>query len=143
MEDLTNILEPEDELNAEQLKKYVSGEISPDEMHIVEKQMADSEFVNDAVEGLQAISSKQKLDNYVDQLNKNLHQHLISKRQVKDKRRIKDISWIIVAIIVILLLCILAYIVVKMQHEKQTDKNSISVQWLFKNNEHNKGSFIL
>src|SRR5437764_6581608 len=109
MKDFTNILESDDELNEEQLKKYVSGETSTEEMHAVEKQMADSEFVNDAVEGLQAISSKQRLDDYVNQLNKNLHQHLISKKQIKDKRKIKDVSWIIVAVIVILLLCILAY----------------------------------
>jgi hypothetical protein len=142
MEDLTNILEHSDELNEEQLRKYVSGETSAEEMHAVEKQMADSDFVNDAVEGLQAISSKQKLDDYVNQLNKNLHQHLTSKKLIKEKRRIKDLSWIIVAVIVILLLCILAYIVIRMQREKQIERHSISVQHFFKNNS-NTSSFIL
>jgi hypothetical protein len=118
MEDLTNILRPDDQLNEEQLKKYVSGETSPEETHIVEKQMAGSDFVNDAIEGLQAISSKQKLDDYVNQLNKNLHQHLISKKERKNKRKIKELSSIILTIIIILLLCILAYIVIKMQREK-------------------------
>src|SRR3954466_9043061 len=107
MEDLTKILEPGDELNEEQLKKYVSGETSKEEMHAVEKQMADSDFVNDAVEGLQAFSQKQKLDDYVNQLNKNLHQHLVLKKQTKEKRKIRDLSWIILAVIIILLLCIL------------------------------------
>lgn len=115
MEDLTNILRPDDQLNEEQLKKYVSGETSPEEAHVVEKQMAGSDFVNDAIEGLQAISSKQKLDDYVNQLNKNLHQHLISKKERKNKRKIKELSSIILTIVVILLLCILAYIVIKMQ----------------------------
>jgi hypothetical protein len=135
MEDVTNILEPDDELNEEHLKKYVSGEASPEETHAVEKQMADSDFVSDAVEGLQAISSKQKLDDYVNQLNKNLHQHLISKKQIKNKRRIKELFWVIVAVIVILLLCILAYIVIKMQREKQTERHSISVQHLLKDDD--------
>jgi hypothetical protein len=142
MEDLTNILGPDDELNEEQLKKYVSGETSPEEMHVVEKQMADSDFVNDAVEGLQAISSKQKLDDYVNQLNKNLHQHLISKKQIKNKRKIKYLLWIIVAVIIILLLCILTYIVIKMQREKQIERHSISVQHLMKNNDNNGDLFI-
>jgi hypothetical protein len=137
MEDLTNILQPDDELNEEQLKKYVSGETSPEEIHTVEKQMADSEFINDAVEGLQAFSSKQKLDNYVNHLNKNLHQHLAAKNQMKEKRKMTDLSWIIVAVIVILLLCILAYVVIRMQREKQLEKHSISVQYLFKDNKHN------
>jgi len=135
MEDVTNILEPDDELNEEELKKYVSGKASPEETHAVEKQMADSDFVSDAVEGLQAISSKQKLDDYVNQLNKNLHQHLISKKQIKNKRRIKELFWVIVAVIVILLLCILAYIVIKMRREKQTERHSISVQHLLKNDD--------
>src|SRR6476620_12803466 len=99
MEDLTNILGPDGELNEEKLKKYISGEASPEETHFVEKQMADSDFVNDAVEGLQAISSKQKLDDYVNQLNKNLHQHLISKKERKNKRKIKELSSIILTIV--------------------------------------------
>jgi len=143
MEDLTNILQPDDELNEEQLKKYVSGETSPEEMHHVEKQIAGSDFVNDAVEGLQAFSSKQKLDDYVSQLNKNLHQHLTTKKERKEKRKIANLSWIIVAVIVILLLCILAYIVIKMQREKKIERHSISVQYLPGNNEHNTTSFIL
>src|SRR6476619_4294958 len=126
MEDLAAILQSDDELNEEQLKKYISGETSSQETHVVEKQMADSDFVNDAVEGLQAISSKQKLDDYVDQLNKNLHQHLISKKQVKNKRKIKELFWIIIAVIVILLLGTFAYIVIKMQREKQIERHSIS-----------------
>ena len=142
MENFTDILEPGDELNEEQLKKYVSGETSPEETHVVEKQMADSDFVNDAVEGLQVISSKQKLDDYIDQLNKNLHEHLISKKQIKNKRKIKDLSWAIVAVIVILLLCILAYIIIRMQREKQIERLSISVQYLIKNKDNNGTLFI-
>jgi uncharacterized membrane protein YvbJ len=142
MENFTDILEPGDELNEEQLKKYVSGETSPEETHAVEKQMADSDFVNDAVEGLQVISSKQKLDDYAHQLNKNLHEHLISKKQIKNKRKIKDLSWAIVAVIVILLLCMLAYIIIKMQREKQIERHSISVQYLIKNKDNNGTLFI-
>ncbi|HEY6979245.1 MAG TPA: hypothetical protein VH396_23275, partial [Chitinophagaceae bacterium] len=124
------------------LKKYVSGEASPEETHAVEKQMADSDFVNDAVEGLQTISSKQKLDDYVNQLNKNLHQHLVSKKQLKNKRRIKELFWVIVAAIVIVLLCILAYIVIKIQREKRSERHSVSVQYLLNNNDDNTTLFI-
>ena len=49
MEDLGNILLNDDELNEEQLKQYLSGDISGEGLHAIEKKMADSDFVNDAV----------------------------------------------------------------------------------------------
>jgi ABC-type transport system involved in cytochrome bd biosynthesis fused ATPase/permease subunit len=128
MEDLTNILQDDDNINEEELRKYLSGNISDEERHVIEKKMAASEFVSDAVEGLQGLSSHQKLDSYVDHLNKDLHQYLVGKKEIKEKRKIRDLSWIIVAVIIILLLCMLAYIVVKMQRDRQIQRNSISVQ---------------
>jgi len=118
MADLTNILQNDDELNEAQLRKYLSGEASADELHAVEKTMADDAFVNDAVEGLQAFSSEAKLDDYVSQLNKKLHQHLEVPKERKEKRKIKDLSWVILAVIIILLLCIVAVWVIRLQREK-------------------------
>jgi hypothetical protein len=131
MDDLTNILKNDDELNEEKLKKYLSGNISDVERYEIERQLVDSDFANDAVEGLQNVSNKQKLDEYVNHLNKDLHQYLTGKKKIKEKRKIKDFSWIIVAVIVILLLCVLAYVIIRMQHERQLEKSSISVQHFF------------
>jgi len=128
MEDITNILQDDDNINEDQLKKYLSGNISREERYEVEKKMAGSEFVNDAVEGLQELSSHQKLDEYVNHLNKNLHHYLTGKKEIKEKRKIKEFSWIIAAVLIILLLCLLAYVVIKMQRDKQIQRNSISVQ---------------
>ena len=128
MEDLTKILKDDDNINEEELRKYLSGNSSDEERYDIEKKMADSSFVNDAVEGLQEFSSHQKLDEYVNHLNKNLHQYLAGKKEIKEKRKIRDLSWIIVAVIIILLLYMLAYIVVKMQRDRQIQRNSISVQ---------------
>jgi hypothetical protein len=128
MDDLTNILQDDDELNEEQLKKYLSGNISDEERQEVEKKMADSPFMNDALEGLQKFSSDKKLDDYVDHLNKDLHQYLEGKKEIKEKRKIKELSWIIIAVVIILLLCLLGYIVIRMQHEREVQKKSISVQ---------------
>jgi hypothetical protein len=127
MEDLTDILKDDDNINEEELRRYLSGNISEEERYDIEKKMAGSSFVNDAVEGLQKFSSHQKLDEYVKHLNKDLHQYLADKKEIKEKRKIKDLSWIIVAVIIILLLCMLAYIVVKMQRDRQIQRNSISV----------------
>ena len=128
MEDLTKILKDDDNINEEELRKYLSGNSSDEERYDIEKKMASSSFVNDAVEGLQEFSSHQKLDEYVNHLNKNLHQYLAGKKEIKEKRKIRNLSWVIVAVIIILLLYMLAYIVVKMQRDRQIQRNSISVQ---------------
>ena len=143
MEDITNILQHDDDVNEEELKKYLSGNISDEERYAIEKKMADSPFVNDAVEGLQQFSSRQKLDKYVNHLNKDLHQYIATKKEIREKRRIKDLSWILVAVIIVLLLCILAYIVIRMQREKQIQRNSISVQNIVHQNKQGTDSLIL
>ncbi len=117
MEDITNIWTNEDELNEDQLMDYLKGKASEEDMHSVEKQMADSQFVNDAIEGLQSFSSSKKLGEYVGQLNKKLHQQLDSKRAKKEKRQIKNMSWIILAVIIILVLCVLGYVVIRSLRE--------------------------
>ena len=114
MDDLLNILNNDDDLNEDQLKKYVEGHATPEQTRIVEKQMADSNFLSDAVEGLQAFSQKKSLDKYVNDLNKNLHSQLEVKKQQKEKRKIKDMPWIIMAVVLILLLCLVAYAVIRL-----------------------------
>jgi len=123
MEDLTNILSSEDEFTEEQLLNYLQGNLTGEDAHLVEKQMADSDFVNDAVEGLQAIKSPRKLDEYVSQLNKKLQTQLEAKKQRKEKREIKHLGWIILAVIIILVLCILGYVVIHMAKEHELHKH--------------------
>ena len=112
MEDITNILDDDDELNVEQLLQYVQGRASAGDALAVERQMAESEFVNDAVEGLQNFASPTKLDAYVGQLNKKLKKQLGVKKQQKEKRTIKHLGWIILSVVLILVLCVLAYMVI-------------------------------
>ena len=142
MEDLGNILLNDDELNEEQLKQYLSGDISGEGLHAIEKKMADSDFVNDAVEGLQAFSSSKNLDAYVNSLNKNLHQQLESKKQRKEKRKIRNESWIIIALITILLLCIVAFIVIKMQHDKQQKETTPTNQMMYRYRENDDTFYV-
>ena len=127
-----NIFMGDDDLNEEQLKKYISGKSSPEEQHAVERQMQDSAFLNDAVEGLQHFSKEQQLDEYVTNLNKNLQQHMNNRKQIKEKRKIRDFSWIIIAVITILLLCVLAFVVIKMQHENRQGNDTIKTVLLKK-----------
>ncbi|HVX50240.1 MAG TPA: hypothetical protein VHB48_08775 [Chitinophagaceae bacterium] len=127
MEDLTNILSSEDEFTEDLLLEYLMGNTSGEDAHKVEKQMADSDFVNDAVEGLQAIKSPRKLSDYVTQLNNKLQQQLELKKQKKEKREIKHLGWIILAVILILALCILGYVIIHMAREHELHRHLDSV----------------
>jgi uncharacterized membrane protein YvbJ len=101
------------------LINYLKGNLSGTELQSVEQQIAESEFVNDAVEGLKNFASDKKLNEYVKQLNNHLHQHLENKKQQKEKRKIKELSWIILAVCIILILCVLAFVVLGMERNRE------------------------
>jgi len=113
MEDLNNIWNEDDELNEDQLMDYLKGKSSEKDMHSVEKGMAGSSFINDGVEGLQEFSSAEKINSYVQQINENLHQKLSAKTK-KNKRKVPHLSWEIITVIVVIVLCLLGYVIVEM-----------------------------
>ena len=119
MEDLGNILLNDDELNEEQLKQYLSGNISGDALHNIEKQMVDSEFVNDAVEGLEQFSNKKNMAVSVEHLNKELQKQIAKKKGRKEKRKLKEQPWVYFTIILLLLLIIISYVLVKKYKDNQ------------------------
>ncbi len=111
--DLINILSNSNkDIDNQQLMDYISGKLSDSETHNVEADMIDDDFMNDAVEGLQTVNDKKKLNFFVDQINHDLQKKLTNKKARKHKRQIKDQSFIYIAIILILLLIILAYVVI-------------------------------
>lgn len=116
MEELNNIWNADDELNEDQLIKYINGKATAADAHVVEQKMADSVFVNDAVEGLQQFSSAEKISELTQQVNQDLHRKLITKR-AKHLTGIQYQSWQIIAVIVIIVLCLLAYAIVVMLHK--------------------------
>lgn len=101
------------DIEQEKLLEYLHKNLSADEAHELEKQMADDDFMNDAVEGLETINNKQNLDLYVQQLNKGLQQQLNKKKLRKEKRKLKEQPWVYFAIILILLLIIISYLIIK------------------------------
>ena len=115
MADLKDILHDKDgHANEDELIKYLEGKLSEEEKYAFEKKTADSEFVNDALEGLTQFKSKQQLNDYVEQLNKKLHDQLDQRKKRKEKRTMKDQPWIMIAVLIILTLTIAAFVVVKM-----------------------------
>lgn len=115
--DLLKILSDSNkDIDNQKLMDYIAGKLSADEKHEVEKWMADSQFMNDAMEGLESVKNKADLNELVQQLNQDLQKKLEKKRQRKEKRKIKDQPWIYYAIALILFLAIITwYVISKMK----------------------------
>ena len=79
MTELKDILNHDDELSSEELIRYLQGNASEEERFAIEKQMADSEFVNEAIEGLQNFKDPAQVTEYVDQLNRQLQKQTTKK----------------------------------------------------------------
>lgn len=113
-EDLLKILANSNkDIDNQKLMDYISGKLSAEDKHELEKQMVDSDFMGDAAEGLEQFKNKPALSAFVDQLNAGLHKQLDKKRRRKEKRKLKDQQWVYLAVIIILMLAILGYIVIK------------------------------
>jgi hypothetical protein len=116
MEDLNNLLSAEEEFNEDELMNYLKENLSAEDAYHVEKQMADSSFVNDGVEGLQQFSSAEKINNYIQYINTDLKQKLAVKKRPQ-KKGIQNLSWEFIAVIIVILLCLLGYAIVEMLHK--------------------------
>jgi len=112
--DLLNILSNSNkDIDNQQLMDYLSGKLSDAEKHEIEKMMADSAFMNDAVEGLQHITDQKDMQLYVDQLNSSLQKNLKKKRKRRLERQLREGPWGYFAILLILILCIVAFLVIR------------------------------
>lgn len=116
--DLLNILSNSNkDIDNQKLMDYLAGKLSDAEKNEVERWMADNEFAEEAMEGLEQFSSKKDLSGYVDQLNKELNQYIKQKKNRRERRKLQEQPWTYLAIFLVLLLAVLAYIVIKkMQH---------------------------
>ena len=101
------------EVDQETLLKYLEGRLTNEQKHELEKKMLGSEFMDDAMEGLQEIKNKEKISSLVEHLNRDLHKKLEKKKKRREKLRFKDQPWLYIAIVIILLLIVLSYIVIQ------------------------------
>jgi anti-sigma factor RsiW len=125
-DELKNILSNSNkDIDNQKLMDYLSGKLSAEEKHEIEKQMNDSDFVNDAVEGLEEVKNKKNLANLVEQLNNDLHKQLDKKKKRKIKRTLKEQPWVYITIILILFLIIISFFVIKnyLDNSNATTKN--------------------
>ena len=60
--DLKDILSNSNkDIDNQQLMDYMAGKLSVEDTHAVEKLMAENDFINDAIEGLQAVGNKKEI----------------------------------------------------------------------------------
>jgi phage terminase small subunit len=112
--DLLNILANSNkDIDNQQLMDYLSGNLSGEPLHDVERTMADNAFLNDAVEGLQQMGNRKNLQAYVDELNVALQKTVAKKKQRRLKRRLKDNPWIYLTIVLVIALCVIAYWIIR------------------------------
>jgi len=101
------------DIEQEKLLDYLNKKLSASEAHELEKQMADDEFVNDAVEGLEEFKNKKDLSLYVQQLNNDLKKQLDKKKQRKEKRKLKEQPWLYFSIVLLLVLIVVCFVLVR------------------------------
>lgn len=118
MTDLKDILHEDEGLKNDDLLRYLEGNASDEERYAIEKQMADSDFMNDAVEGLQGFRDKEKLQQYAAQLKLQLRKQTTKDRKRKFRRSLNSQQWTMITIVTIILLCVLAYWVIRLYQHK-------------------------
>jgi ferric-dicitrate binding protein FerR (iron transport regulator) len=104
------------DIDNQKLMDYIAGKLSAEDKHEIEKWMADSNFMNDAVEGLQTVKNKANLSTLVEQLNQDLQKRLEQKKNRKNKRRLKDYAWIYYAIVFVLFVILITWYIIQRMH---------------------------
>jgi uncharacterized protein YehS (DUF1456 family) len=112
-DDLLNILSNSNkDIDNQKLMDYLSDKLSAEDKHEFEKAIIDSEMESDALDGLNAFKNKKDPAVFAEELNRNLQKQLQKKKAIKEKRKLKDMSWVYFTIILILLLIIIAFIII-------------------------------
>jgi len=110
--ELMNILSDAKETNQEKLLNYLDDNLSPEERHEVEKFLIDSDFENDAAEGLGQIADRQKLPALVDDINKRFSKRLSGRRKHMFGKK-PELTIPVIATFIVLLLAIVFYFLMK------------------------------
>ncbi len=100
------------ELDQETLLLYLQGKLSAEKQHQIEKDVLGNEFDADALEGLQDFKDQQKIQLFVDQLNRDLRKKTATKKALKEKLKPETEPWLLAGVLIILILIILSYFII-------------------------------
>ncbi|RPD45137.1 hypothetical protein [Paracnuella aquatica] len=99
-------------VSEETLMRYLQGQLSAEQQHEVEKQLQQSDFEADAVEGLQQLDDTGQLQSMVYQLQQDLKKRTAKKNALREKLRIKEQPVLWISILLLLLLVVISYLII-------------------------------
>lgn len=108
------ILAQKSQLDPQKLMDYLEGKLGEKEKHDVESMLADSAFMDDALEGLGQMKDKQKIASILHELNTQLHKNAKARNRWSVRKKFPFPFWLLFTTVTIILLIILAYIIYKM-----------------------------
>ena len=109
------LIDDERPLSDDELLQYISAQtVAADKQQIMD--IATDDFEKDALEGLQKLKSPGDTPKHVAKLNQQLKTQLSSSKKQRNQRtKNKDMQWILFAVILLLVTCVLAFIVIRMR----------------------------
>ena len=116
LKDILSNLNPD--IDQETLLLYLQGKLSAEEQHRVEKQVLQNDFDTEAMEGLEKFKDQRKLRGLVEQLNLDLKKKTEKKKRFRKKLELRLDTWLIIAIVIILVLAVIGYLVVSRANEQ-------------------------
>jgi hypothetical protein len=100
------------DIDQETLLLYLQDQLSEEKKHEVEKKLMENEFAGDALEGLQQIRDKKQIAYMVEMLNRDLKKKVEKKKQRREKLKLKDQSWLYLAIFILIMLIVISYMII-------------------------------
>lgn len=116
LKDILSHLTPD--IDQETLLLYLQDKLSAEKKHEVEKQLVDSEFDDDALDGLKQIKDKQQIAYMVEMLNRDLKKKTEKKKQRREKLRLKEQPLLYVTIAILIALIVICYMVIHSMMKK-------------------------
>lgn len=101
------------EVDQATLLLYLQGKLSDEKQHEVEKQLMDSDFDQEALEGLQEIRDKQKINSIVEQLNRDLKKRTQKRKLRRQKMELKQEPWLWITIFIMLALIVISFMIIR------------------------------
>jgi anti-sigma factor RsiW len=109
-----DILHAHTSIDPQKLLDYLEGRLDDKEKHAVEAMLADSPFLDDALEGLGNVKDKQKIASILHELNHQLKHSAQARNKRQRRKQLSFPGWLLFATITIIILGVLGFIIYKM-----------------------------
>jgi hypothetical protein len=99
------------DVDQQKLLEYLQGHLSADQQHDLEEGLLHDDFAAEALEGLQNINDKKKIQQLVAQLNKDLQKKTEKKNAFRKSLELKFEPTALIAVVIVLLLLLISYFI--------------------------------